>query len=293
MTTANTLADRAVLVNLSISQWSAKKTDKKVNREVAANHGSDANMGNYRKCLIAKDAIDNVSKITAAAREEHYRLSLPWRDGGDRILSSQAYFSYSEKVRKMETDFENAVSEFCANYPQYVEDARAKLNGLFDSKDYPDVARIRSKFSFKFEVLPVPVADDLRVNLGNEETARIKQQIEQDSADQIARAMSDIWQRMREVIAAMAERLKLYKVNPNGTVEHPFRDTLVTNISDLVSILPLLNLTGDPNITQFAQEMSAGLTRYSPEQLRETEYARQDTAARADEILSKMAAFIA
>jgi len=39
--------------------------------------------------------------------------------------------------------------------------------------------------------------------------------------------------------------------------------------------------------------MRASLTKYTPEQLRNTEFARTDTAARADEILSKMSAFIA
>jgi hypothetical protein len=288
-----TLADRAVLVNLSISQWSAAKSDKKVNREVSQNHGSDVSMGNYRKCLVAREAIKKVTEISGAVRQEHYRLTLPWRDSGDRILSSQGYFDYAKILREKQTDWEIAVSAFCDSYPQYVEDARAKLNGLFDPSDYPSLAEIRGKFSFKFEVLPLPVADDFRVNLGAAEVTRLRSQIQADSDAALRRAMSDVWSRMRTVIAAMSDRLKVYAVRKDGSVEHPFRDSVVTNITDLLEIIPSLNLTGDSNVEQFAAAMRDELTRYSPEQLRNAEYARTDTAARADEILAKMSAFIA
>src|SRR5207237_7865609 len=286
------LADRAVIVNLSISQWSAKTTDKKVNREVAAAHGSEEKMGNYRKSLVAKEAIQKYTKLAGEIRAEHYKLSLPWRDSGDRILSSAGYFQYAETMRNKQSELESVWEEFFANYPQFVEEARAKLNGLFNPADYPDATAIRTKFAFNLEVLPVAQADDFRVNLGTEETERIKQRLQQDSAAQIARAMSDVWARMRDVISAMSTRLKLYKETAEGT-SHPCRDSLVTNITDLLAIIPILNLTDDPNVIQFAQAMNDGLTCYSPEQLRTSEWRREDVAKRADEILSKMSAFIA
>ena len=250
-------------------------------------------MGNYRKSLIARDAIQKVSKMTGAIRQEHYRLTLPWRDGGDRILSSTGYFAYAEKMRAFQRDWDATVGEFVANYAQYVSDARAKLNGLFNADDYPTEAEIRGKFSFKMEILPLPASDDFRVNLGDEETARIRQEFEQSTQSQLARAMRDIWDRMHDVISHMSDRLRAYNVSSDGKVENPFRDTLVTNITELLDIIPSLNLTGDANIASFAQEMRESLTRFSPDQLREAEYRREDTAQRADEILSKMSAFLA
>lgn len=287
------LGDRAVLVNLSIRQWSAAKSDKKVNREVAQNHGSAEEMGNYRKSLVARDAIKKYTELAGIIRTEHYKLTLPWGDNGDRILTAKGYFDYSNNFRKRQQEIEAIWDEFCANYPQYIEEAKAKLNGLFDAKDYPEVTAIRGKFSIKLEVTPVPQSDDFRVHLGADEVSHLRQQLEQDAADRTQRAMADVWDRMKTVIAAMRDRLNLYNVRKDGTVEHPFRDSIVTNISDLLQIIPILNLTGDPNVTQFAQAMNDDLTRYSPDTLREAEYARKDTAARADEILSKMSAFIA
>src|SRR5579859_6280593 len=69
--TMSDLSNTAMLASLSIHQWSAKKYDKKVSQEVAANHGMrDSSLGRYNKSLIAKKALDKISKIAGAARTE-------------------------------------------------------------------------------------------------------------------------------------------------------------------------------------------------------------------------------
>lgn len=285
-----TVSDRAVLVNLSISQWSAAKSDKKVNREVSQAHGSAENMGNYRKQLVAREAVKKYTQLASDIRQEFYRITLPWSDSGDRILTSKAYFDFSAKFRKRQAELESAWDEFCSLYPSLVDDARKLLNGLHDPADYPALSEIRSKFSIKLDVKPVPEAQDFRVNLGDEEIARLKAQITADSAASVDRAMRDVWSRMRDVIAKISERCKVYdQQNPKA---HPLHDSTVENITDLLEIIPALNLTGDPQVEEFARQMR-DLTRYTPEQLKHTDYARNDIATRADEILDKMSAFIA
>jgi hypothetical protein len=50
------LHTRAMLVSLRISAWSARKYDKKISLEVAANHGASADAGRYNKYLMPADA---------------------------------------------------------------------------------------------------------------------------------------------------------------------------------------------------------------------------------------------
>ena|ERR1700674_1779289 len=291
--TVPNLTERAMLVNLSISQWTAVKNDKKVNREVSQNHGNDESMGRFNKSLVAKSALEKITKIASAARVEHYRRTLPWRDGGDRVLSSAGYFDYMQAMRKFQDDWEPAIAEFFSGYPAYVQDAKSKLNGLFDAADYPSESKIREKYSLSIDVMPMPTSEDFRVNLGTVETEKIRQQITADSQAMLARAMADIWQRMRDVVSKLVERLKIYEQTPDGKVKNPFRDTLVTNITDLLDILPSLNVTEDQTITKFAADLRKELTAYTPDQLRESETLRADISSRADEILSKMSAFLA
>jgi hypothetical protein len=284
------LNESAMLVSLSIRQWSAAKTDKKVTRDVAAQHGSDVSMGHYQKALLAKGALETIKRIAGETRTEFYRRTLPWLDDGARILTATGYLSTAEYVRSQQRAFDDAVSEFLGNYDALVADARVKLNGLFDPSDYPSCAQLKSKFGFTFGVRPMPEAQDFRADIGDEELARVKADLEADKDATIKTAMADVYGRMRDVVGKMAERLKAY--NPDKPGEAPFRDTLITNITDLLSVLPSLNLTGDSAIARFTSEIQEQLTKYSADELRANMFSRQDTARRADEILAKMEAYL-
>jgi hypothetical protein len=287
------ITEKAMLVNLTISQWTAQRHDKKVSREVSDIHGNREDMGRYQKSLVAKSALEEIKKLASAARLEHYNRTLPWRDGGDRILSSAGYFQYTQEMREYQDKWTAAVDKFVTGYPQYVQDARTSLNGLFDADDYPSDAAIREKFGLSFDLVPMPEAADFRVDLGTEETARIKSQIESDSRAMLDRAMRSVWERLADVVGRMADRLKAYAILPSGKVDNAFRDSLVSNIVELLDLLPTLNITDDARINQFAADIRANLVQYSPEQLRESETLRADVANRADEILAKMSGFLA
>jgi hypothetical protein len=286
------VTERAMMVNLSISQWTAVKNDRKVTREVADAHGSQEDMGKFAKSLVAKETLEDIRRIASTARLAHYKRTLPWKDGGDRLLSSAGYFAYGEEMRELQTAFGQAVDKFCTGYDAAREDARIKLNGLFDESDYPATSDIRSKFALVFDVSPMPDSADFRVDLGAEETARIKSQIESDSRAMLDKAMRSVWERMADVIGHMTDRLKAYQELPGGKVQSPFRDSLVSNVVELLDILPTLNITEDARIKQFAADIRANLVQYSPAQLRESETLRADVASRADEILSKMSNFL-
>ena len=184
------ITDRAMLVGLNIRQWSAVKHDKKVSSEVATAHGSDSKMGRYNKNLVSAEALAELKRIAGAARAEHYHRTLPWGDDGFRILTSAGYFDYNAKMSEFRQQFETALSTFTAGYSQYVEDARTRLNGLFNPADYP--RSIERKFGFEVSVRPVPDADDFRVDIGTAETARIKRDIQDQVNQTIQTAMAEL-----------------------------------------------------------------------------------------------------
>ena len=288
----NSITTRAILVSLNIQQWTGSKHDKKVSEEVATAHQSDVSMGRFQKRLVAKEALEKLRGITSAARHEHYNRTLPWQDGGSRILSSKGYFDYAEKMREYSAQWDAAVAEFVAEYPQMVQDARRRLNGLFKDEDYPTLQRMCRKFAFRFDVLPMPTGKDFRVELGDEETARVRSEIEQSVNESIRAAMADVWARLHEVVTRMQERLTAYSVDKDGTVSHAFRDSIVGNIRELLDTLPTLNITEDDTLKQMAQRVEQDLCAFTPDQLREDEAARKQTAQAAEQILTSMEAYL-
>jgi len=173
-----------------------------------------------------------------------------------------------------------------------VADAKQSLNGLFNEAEYPKAHEIERKFGFEITVRPVPDAGDFRVDLSADETNRIRQEIELSVENTVKAAMQDAFIRLRDVVGHMAERLTLYTEAPNGKVVNPFRDTVVTNITDLLDVLPSLNLTGSPELDAFADEVRSKLANFSPDQLRNSAVIRNSTKEAAAEILKKMEDFL-
>ena len=284
------LSEKEMLVSLTIQVWTARKHDRRISEEVATTHGAAADVGRYNKILIAKEHLSKISKIVSDARSHHYENTLPWRDDGYRILPAGNYFEYCDQQRANRDRFNAAVAEFVADYPAMIEEARDRLNGLYDPMDYPDPDKIGRKFGADICVLPLPAGVDFRVDLSEAETQRVRADIERRTQDAAQAAMRDLWQRLYNTVNRIAERLTKYS-REGGKVENPFRDTLITNLRDLVELLPRLNFTADPRLDAMRQRLTEELCQADAQTLRDDADIRRDTAAAAARILDDMAGY--
>ena len=284
------LCAKAMLCSLSISAWSARKHDPDASEEIATRHGAQADAGRYHKVLLPKTALAEIQKIVSEARQEHYFLTLPWDDNGYRVLPAAAYLDHVEKMHALAQRFNQAVEQLLRQFHQLVEQASTRLGGLFRQQDYPTCEELRSKFAFETRVAPLPDAGDFRVTIGEEEKARIQRQITAAVEASIQAGSRELWYRLYEAVHHLAERLRAYRVSENG-VEHPFRDSVISNLVKLVEVLPKLNVTGDPELDRLTREVRASLL-VDPKQLRESESLRSCTADAAAEIAGCMAGYI-
>jgi hypothetical protein len=279
------LSDKAMLVSLSITQWSARKIDKKVTKEVHSRHGTSANAGRYNKCLIDPEAESFVAvqKVANKARDYNETHTLPWAQKGLNILPSLQYFEYIEEMGALEREFNAAASTFLAEYPSLKAKAKRDLNGLYNEADYLTDQQLRNKYTFETRFLPVPDAKDFRVQVGDEAVERIRKSIAEQQQRATDEAMRELYQRLYDPIKNMVDRLS----DPKGI----FKDTLVSNVNEIVELLPRLNLTQDPALEQLRQDAML-LTGHSPNVLRNNTDARSEVADRAKAIADRMAAFM-
>lgn len=286
------ISTKAMLVSLEICTWTARKADKEVSDKVADENEASRDAGRYWKALVAKDAISKIRTIAGAARNTHYEFTLPWAQDGARILPATMYWKYEETMRGFRDQFEEAVREFLTNYEQYVQAARFRLKKLFKEGDYPSSREIASKFSFQRIITPLPDASDFRVDLSKGEVDRIKKEIEGRMQDTLQDAVRDVWDRLHRTLAHIADRLDAYKVE-DGKVRNPFRDSLVTNLNELVDLLPKLNLTGDAKLSELTKQVSEKLTGFEAQDLRDDEKLRRQVARDTKSILDNMAGYMA
>jgi len=277
------LSDRALLVQLSVSQWTARKYDKKVSKEVAVSHGTTTDAGRYNKSLLPmNDLLDRVHKKTTHIREKFYKNTLPWGIEGTMMLPTSNYLEFVTEFRKEKGEWEYIVRDFVDNYDRLKADAQRILGGLYVEADYPSARDIEQKFSIDMAIFPVP-ASDFRVTIASDELTRIQQDVERRVAQAQQTAVRDVWNRLFEKVKHMAEKL----ADPKAI----FRDSMVENARETCALLTRLNFTDDPNLEAMRQEVEATLLKH-PEALRNDPDLRSDTASKAKEIMDKMSVFM-
>ena len=270
------LQNKAMLVTLSVSCWPARKQDKKVSAEVEASHNAK-DAGRYNKLLIDKEHLDPLTSYAGQIRQYHYKMTMPWMDNGARLLPSKLFAEYSAEMRKMKAEYARLVSTFAQLYStRLVQEARQRLGTMYDPTDYPDASELYGKFDVELDIMPVPDGADFRVAVSDSERQRISDEISERVAKRQATAIRDAWSRVREGLDRVLARLTAKKV-----VIH---DSLIENLEDLSRILPGLNISDDPRMSEVCDRIIAGLL-VDPHRLRNSVSARARVVAEAQAIL--------
>ena len=273
-----TLQNKSMLVELTISKWTATRHDKHVSAEVEQKH-SATDAGRYNKRLIDKAHLAEIDTLAGQVRLYHYSRTLPWSDKGQRLLPSALFMEYRQEIALFKTRFEAAVGAFLALYPQLVGEARRRLNTLFQADDYPDVADLRQKFAIDTEFMPVPDAADFRVEVAQETQDELREQITAAVTSRQAATVRDCWARTKAVVERIGEQC--------GKEGGRIYDSSIENARELVELLAGLNITGDPQIAAIEQEIRAQLL-VPAEQLRTSPTTRRRVADAASAILGQM-----
>jgi len=278
------LSDRALLVQLTISQWTARKYDKKATQEVATTFNTSKDAGRYNKSLLPmNDYLDRVHKKTTFIREKFYKNTLPWGMEGTMMLPTTNYLAFMNEFRKEKNEWLTLVNDFKSNYLQLKDDAKRVLGQLYADADYPTESEVGNKFKIDMAVFPVP-STDFRCQIASDELSRIQQDVEARVADAQATAMKEVWTRLYDRVKHMAEKL----ADPKSI----FRDTLVENLQEQCTMLSRLNFMDDPNLEALRQQVEGTLASHHPDALRNDPDLRRDTAAEAKAIMDKMSVFM-
>ena len=275
---------KALLVKLSISQFNPKRQDTKTTKEVLNAKQAKATAGVWVKNLIDPKTLDAIMSVAQASRQEHYKLSLPWRDEGWRILPTAMYQKYYDTLRTQRLKFQGQVTQFIEKYPEYIQEAQSVLNSMFNPNDYPSVSKVQSKFGFSVDFAPLPSGNDFRINLASDKLEAIQQNVDKQVAEATTQAMKDLWVRLADPVKKIVDKL--------SEPEAIFRDSLIGNLTEIIDLIPSLNVTDNQDLLKLTEECKKQLTTYNPEILRLNKDVRADTANKAQEILKRMEGYL-
>lgn len=265
----------AVLVKLSISIFPNTRQDRAITDHVKLTKALGNGAGKWVKYKLPDESLEPIRKFCGEVRAFHYLHTSIWEDG-QRLLSAKARPNHDGRFTDhFEPQFKKLVDEFCAQYPNWIEQARIMHGATFDSADYPELETIRGMFRINREYCPVPKPEHFNAEMKGMYGMALQALTEKKIGD----AMADAWDRLIKPVQAMAEKLS----SPDSI----FRDSLVENVRQMVQIIPDLNLTNDGALKEAAEIIQAQLATLNVDTLRESKVDRKDAAEKAKALVAK------
>ena len=281
------ISSSSMLVDLSIHSWTGIMIDRDTTQMIDTVNSTTTNAGKYSKNLFAgtKD-LHEIAKFESRIRAWNISQTLPWSDKGQRLLPSSRFFEYKTALSQYESMRKDMIEKFLDKYEDLILEAERALGGLFKRDDYPDKAQVAKQFEFKYSFLPVPVAGDFRVDIGNDAIDELTTQFNTSVNERVNNAMADVTWRLEDCLKRMSERLSDNETG-EASKKKIFRDTLVTNAQELCEDLKHLNITNNPHIEDARKQLSKAVQDIDAESLRDSAHHRLEVKSQVDDILSK------
>ena len=278
------ITTNCMTVNLSLGIWQGYRLDKAASKKVTDDAGAEADAARVNKHLIPKESLKDIVAMSGQIRQHFYSKTLPWKDNGDRLLTRKLYAPFVETHQALVGEFRTAVEDFLSKtYPQAKMRAEFRMGDLFNPADYPASSELRHKFYVALDIDAVSEAKDFRVALDKESVATIRSDIETATNERLEKAMRSVWERLAQTVGHFAEKMAGDSV---------FRDSTITNLEELIDLLPGLNITADPNLTAVYEDLRRTLIGYDPKDLRKEPTVRYEAASEAQRIMQEMTGFM-
>jgi hypothetical protein len=276
------LSSMAMLVELRISTWTARKRDNEATMEVNNEKGADQDAGSVYKYLMAgSDHLKKIEKYAAKCRAWNASQTLPWMKGVG-LLPMENFFTYREQLGTMEANFGALVQNFLDAYPGLVSAQAFKLGKYYRAEEFPDVQTLPRRFRFEYNFLPVPEKGDFRIRCEERVRQDLAEQYDRMYHEKLKEAMRDPWERLHTMLTHMVDRL----TDEDGE-RKVFRDSLLNNPIELCDLLTRLNVTKDPQLEEARRMLEKAVRTHDVKDLRESAGARVELRSDVQTILDK------
>lgn len=275
-----------MLVQLNISAFTGRRRDNGTTKEVnAAKNAQSSRAASVNKNLFADCAeLDAINKHAAKCRQLHYQYTMPWDDGGQRLLPVTAMLKYKQEMRDQEEEFDRLVRRFCDRYDTLVAAMGFRLGDLFDRMEYPTAAQVKKKFKWSVVYLPVPTAGDFRLDIEADVQREIAEQLEQSLVTRVNASVSDVYDRLYKMMAHLSERMD---TEGDDKVKR-FRNNMVEQALDTLDSLKYLNPLGDQKLESVRTQLVGVLRGTDVAALRDRVEHREAIKSQVDALMEQL-----
>lgn len=278
------LQNEVICVRLYQSKWGARKSDKEVSKDTQDRYGADRDAGSFNKKLAPAKFLSGVNGAFESLERFHKEATVAWDDDGWRLLGNDEYFDYMAGMDERKAEISRQVDLISASWPEFLENESGRLGKMFKTMDYPNWDEVSELYGARIKRKVLQTENDIRIASHSKIEDAVREEIMEENRENEERAMKDLWNRLYEPIQKLAEKMQEPELKGNKT--------LVTNIYDIVEVLPRLNVFGNAEFEIMYKEVEDKLCQHSVKKLKLDEDAHAETRQAVDEIMKKMEGYV-
>jgi hypothetical protein len=244
---------------------------------------------NVRANQFASGPVRELLRISDRAYAEHAEMTVPYAERGARLLPGDRFEHYAARMEHYKAELERQLPYVVEHWDELVtidiesRQAQARHRKPHEtpkpiSRDtYLRADQVVKSFGIEWDVSPVPY-NDFRTQMP--EYVKEKNRAKMQYVEQLVRR--EVIGRMLEPVKHAIEKLEI----PLGEKGSVFRDSMMSNLQDVLQQAAQLNVADDPDIAKAIQEMTVVVHGYmgSAESLRTQAEHRKNAAAKLNEL---------
>ena len=277
------ITDKLLVVRLSIKSYLGRSKAPDVEQEVESNHNATSGSVSVNVHHLPKEYTKPIQRVSAMIRTWFYTHTLPWEDGGLRVVPVEKYHELKDAIDRMTiNEWEPAVTRILDDYHSIKADAKHRLGSLFDEYKFPTQDELDAKFSVEIQTGTISNVDDVRIiGMDAEQVEQIKTEMETRYAEQIKFASDYLLSQVNDVLSDMEHRLSK---DPKG-VKYK---SLLDRVDKLIETAPSLNITKNIDLDNILSGLADSVKDIDSARLKNDEKARKRLLGRAKALLKEL-----
>lgn len=290
------LSTSAMTVDLSIGSWSASKKDKRASADVAHQNHADAKMARAYKTLISSPKLDAIRTFVTRAHEINRSMTVDWA-AGLRLCPTKILLDHQHRFSQLKTEFFRFVDDFGTDYNWLVVDMQARLGSLYNPDEYLPWDKLRQKFYFECNYMPVPDKGSFHLDVAAETEAHMRDHYERVHKRAMEQATRGLFERVHVMLVGdgqgdkgLIHALRVETDEATGKVSRGIvYDTRITAARQLVDMLGDLNITNDPKMNEIHRKLLLALDGvHTAADVKVSDTFREDLSSKLRDIVAEI-----
>jgi hypothetical protein len=258
--------NQGMLVKVKVKMWTATKVDREVGERAASMYDADPKSGSYHKKLIDPKALKGIRSVRTRIRDVHSFMTRYWDDDGTRLAVFSTLDEYKQSMAALSAEMQDEIAEFKNQFPSHVRDAQEKMKEMFNPDEYPTVDELDNLFGVSVEYAPIPSGEFVPMSAPDRDL--LVAQVEKTTTERLSEGTQNLFFRLRNQLNGMRKLLASYAENLEAGDRANLSSAMFANLTELVDVLPLLNITDDKFLEKAIARVKEEFAEFNIEALR-------------------------